>query len=88
MQLLFGLGLVACGLLPYCSNLSDGFRAAAFPLVAATLTRDPMLVAGVTVAQVVPWVVAGPLAGVVVDRVDRGRRGGFGRRFSSEYQHS
>lgn len=55
------------------SNLSDGFRAAAFPLVAATLTRDPMLVAGVTVAQEVPWVVAGPLAGVVVDRVDRGR---------------
>jgi len=30
-------------------------------------------VAGVTVAQEVPWILAGPLAGVVVDRVDRRR---------------
>jgi predicted MFS family arabinose efflux permease len=53
------------------SNLSDGVRAAAFPLLAATLTRDPVLVAGVAVAQQVPWIVAGPVAGVVADRVDR-----------------
>lgn len=55
------------------SNLSDGIRAAAFPLLAAALTRDPFLVAGVTVAQEVPWLLAGPFAGVVVDRVDRRR---------------
>ena len=55
------------------SNLSDGIRAAAFPLLAVTLTRDPVLVAGVTVAQQVPWLIAGPLAGVIVDRSDRKR---------------
>jgi MFS family permease len=55
------------------SNVSDGIRAAAFPLLAASLTRDPLLVAGVTAAQQLPWLVAGPLAGVVVDRGDRRR---------------
>lgn len=36
------------------SNLGDGVRAAAFPLLAASLTRDPILIAGVGVATQLP----------------------------------
>lgn len=53
------------------SNLGDGIVLAALPLLAAELTRDPVGVAGVTVAAQLPWLVFGLLAGVVVDRVDR-----------------
>ncbi|MFC7621181.1 MFS transporter [Microlunatus sp. GCM10028923] len=53
------------------SNLGDGIRAAAFPLLAASLTSSPALVAGVAVAGQVPGLLFGLLAGVVADRVDR-----------------
>ena len=33
------------------SNLGDGIRAAAFPLLAATLTRNPILISGVAIAR-------------------------------------
>jgi MFS family permease len=52
------------------SDLGDGLRLAAFPLLAATLTTDPRLVAGLVVAQYVPWLLLGIPAGAVVDRVD------------------
>jgi MFS family permease len=55
------------------SNLGDGVRLAALPLLAASLTRDPELVAGVRVATTVPWLLLALVAGVVVDRVDRRR---------------
>lgn len=55
------------------SNLGDGIRAAAFPLLVAFLTRDPAAVAGLSVALHLPWLVGGLPAGVVVDRVDRRR---------------
>lgn len=36
---------------PLLTNLGDGVRAAAFPLLAAELTRDPLMVAGVAMAE-------------------------------------
>ena len=53
------------------SNLGDGIRLAALPLLALELTSDARLIAGVTAASFLPWVVIGPLAGAIVDRHDR-----------------
>ncbi|WP_030941361.1 MFS transporter [Streptomyces sp. NRRL S-646] len=53
------------------SNLGDGLVLAAAPLLAVTMTRDPMLVAGMTVAQFLPWVVFTLPAGALADRIDR-----------------
>lgn len=55
------------------SNLGDGIREAALPLLAASLTRDPLLVAGVAAAGRLPWLVFGLVSGAIVDRVDRRR---------------
>ena len=55
------------------SNLGDGVRLAAFPLLAVTLTQDPRLVAGVAVVQYLPWLFLGIPAGAIADRVDRRR---------------
>jgi MFS family permease len=55
------------------SNLGDGLRMVALPLLAVTLTRDPLLVAGVTALMFVPWLTIGPVAGAIVDRVDKRR---------------
>ncbi len=55
------------------SNLGDGIRLAALPLLAASLTDSALLVAGVTAAQFLPWLVVGPIGGVIVDRADRRR---------------
>jgi MFS family permease len=53
------------------SNLADGIGIAAAPLLAASLTRDPLLVAGLTVAQRLPWFVFSLVSGAIVDRSDR-----------------
>lgn len=53
------------------SNLGDGIRLAALPLLAIELTDDARLIAGVTAVTFLPWVIAGPLTGVLVDRVNR-----------------
>lgn len=55
------------------SNLADGPLQAAAPLLVATLTRDPLAVAGMTVVQFLPWLVATLPAGAIADRVDRRR---------------
>ncbi|MFE9243104.1 MFS transporter [Nocardiopsis sp. NPDC006938] len=55
------------------SNLGDGMMFVALPLVAALLTNDPLLVAGLTAVRYLPWLLVGLFAGVVVDRVDRVR---------------
>jgi MFS family permease len=54
-----------------CSNLSDGVYLVAAPLLAATLTRDPALVAGVSVAFGLPWMLFPLVSGALVDRFDR-----------------
>jgi MFS family permease len=53
------------------SNAGDGIDAAALPLLAATLTRDPRLVAGMGVAFTLPWLLFALPAGAIVDRLDR-----------------
>ncbi|MGW2636925.1 MFS transporter [Streptomyces sp. NPDC001348] len=53
------------------SDLGDGLRLSALPLLAASLTDSPMAVAGVTVAAGLPWLLLSLLGGALVDRVDR-----------------
>ena len=55
------------------SNLGDGVTLVAGPLLAATLTRDPRLVAGLAVAQRLPWLLFSLVSGALVDRLDRRR---------------
>jgi MFS family permease len=55
------------------SNLGDGVLLASLPLLARSLSDDPLAVSLVTVAATSPWLVLGLVAGVVVDRVDRVR---------------
>ncbi|MDY7104636.1 MAG: MFS transporter [Actinomycetota bacterium] len=55
------------------SNLGDGINIAALPLLAATLTRDPLAVAGVAFAGRLPWLMLALPAGAVVDRLPRAR---------------
>lgn len=53
------------------SNIGDGLMLTAMPLLAVTLTRDPVLVAGVQTAAMLPWLLFSPVAGAIVDRLDR-----------------
>ncbi|MFJ9557496.1 MFS transporter [Nocardiopsis sp. NPDC101807] len=53
------------------TNLGDGVLATVLPLIAATLTHDPLAVSGLLVARYLPWLLLGPFAGVLLDRVDR-----------------
>jgi predicted MFS family arabinose efflux permease len=55
----------------WASNLGDGLELAAAPLLVASLTRDPRLVALATLLQRLPWLVFGLPAGVLADRLDR-----------------
>ena len=55
------------------SNLGDGIRQAALPLAAVSITEDPRLVAGVAVAQRLPWLLLILPGGVLADRLDRRR---------------
>jgi len=55
------------------SNLGDGVYATALPLLAATLTRDPLLVSLVAFAEWLPWLLFGLLSGALLDRWDRRR---------------
>ncbi|AZM47092.1 MFS transporter [Streptomyces sp. WAC 06738] len=55
------------------SNLGDGVRLTALPLLAAAVTRDPVAVAAVSVAAELPWLLVSLPAGALADRVDRRR---------------
>lgn len=55
------------------SNLGDGMLVASGPLLVASQTRDPFLVAAAAFLQRLPWLLFGLFAGVVADRVDRRR---------------
>ena len=55
------------------STLGDGMREVALPLLAATITRDPALVAAVSLAGRLPWLVLTLVSGALVDRLDRRR---------------
>ncbi len=53
------------------SNIGDGIALAAGPLLVASQTRDPLLVAAAAFLQALPWLLFGLYAGVVADRHDR-----------------
>src|SRR5206468_1319142 len=53
------------------SNLGNGMTVTAAPLLAASLTHDPRLVAGLSAATMLPWLVCGLTGGAIADRVDR-----------------
>jgi len=45
----------------------------AFPLLAALLTRDPILISGITIATKLPWLLFSLFTGAISDRMDRRR---------------
>ncbi len=53
------------------SNLGDGVALVAAPLLAVSLTRDPVLVSGLAFAQRLPWLLFPLVSGAIADRVDR-----------------
>ena len=53
------------------SNLGDGFALSAGPLLVASQSRDPRLVAAAVFLQQLPWLVFGLFAGALADRLDR-----------------
>jgi len=53
------------------SNLGDGVAGIAYPWLASAITRDPILIALIAVAQRLPWLIFSLPAGVITDRVDR-----------------
>jgi MFS family permease len=55
----------------WVSNIGDGLALAAGPLLVASLTRDPLLIALAGLLQRVPWLLFGLLAGALADRLDR-----------------
>ena len=55
----------------WTSNIGDGIALAAAPLLIASLTSSPVLVAAGAVMQFLPWLVFGLHAGAVADRFDR-----------------
>ena len=55
----------------WASNLGDGLMMAAAPLLVASQTRNPVLVATAAMAAQLPWLLFGLLAGALADRLDR-----------------
>jgi predicted MFS family arabinose efflux permease len=55
----------------WVSNIGDGLMLAAGPLLVASQTREPVLVAAAAMAQQLPWLLFGLLAGALADRLDR-----------------
>lgn len=53
------------------SNLADGIGRTALPLLAATYTRNPVLVSGLITFAFLPWLLFALPSGALVDRVDR-----------------
>ncbi|UTT61613.1 MFS transporter [Microcella humidisoli] len=55
------------------SSLGDGIARTASPLLAARLTDDPVLIAGIGAVAMLPWLFFALPAGILVDRMDRRR---------------
>ncbi|QIG40549.1 MFS transporter [Microbacterium sp. 4R-513] len=53
------------------SNLADGLGRTAVPLIATTLTRDPLAISVIGALAFLPWLIFGLPAGMIVDRFDR-----------------
>lgn len=53
------------------SNLADGLLAVAAPLLAITLTKDPVLISMMSALVMLPWLLFAIPIGLIVDRVDK-----------------
>ncbi len=53
------------------SNLSDGLLAVAAPLLAITLTKDPVLISMLSAFVMLPWLLFAIPIGLIVDRMDK-----------------
>ncbi len=53
------------------SSLGDGIARTVSPLLAARLTDDPVLIAGIGAVAMLPWLFFALPAGILVDRMDR-----------------
>ena len=53
------------------SSLADGIARVAAPLLAARLTDDPLLIAGIAAVSMLPWLFFAIPSGVLLDRIDR-----------------
>ena len=53
------------------TNLADGVLSAAAPLLAITLTKNPVLISMLSALVMLPWLFFAIPIGVIVDRVDR-----------------
>ncbi|MDC7802794.1 MFS transporter [Sphingomonas sp. BLCC-B65] len=53
------------------SNLADGVGRTAVPLIAITLSSDPLVISVLSALAFVPWLIFGLPAGMIVDRLDR-----------------
>jgi MFS family permease len=57
----------------WTSNVGDGVALAAAPLLIASMTSSPILVAAGAILQFLPWLIFGLHAGAIADRLDRRR---------------
>ena len=57
----------------WTSNIGDGIALSAAPLLIASLTSSPLLVAAGAMMQFLPWLLFGLLAGSIADHQDRRR---------------
>jgi len=57
----------------WTSNVGDGVALAAAPLLIASMTSSPLLVAAGAILQFLPWLLFGLHAGAIADRFDRRR---------------
>jgi len=57
----------------WVTNAGDGISLAAGPLLVASQTRQPFLVASAALLHRLPWLILGLYAGAIADRVDRRR---------------
>lgn len=55
------------------SNLGDGIRLAALPLLTIQITTDPLAVGAVSAFSFLPWLLLSLIGGAVADRYDRRR---------------
>jgi MFS family permease len=55
----------------WTTNLGDGLMMAAGPLLVASQTRNPLLVAAAAMSFQLPWLLFGLVAGAMADRLDR-----------------
>lgn len=68
-----GPGFRRLWLATWVSSAGDGMVVVVLPLAAALVTRDPILVAGLTTAARLPWLLLSLLTGAFADRLDRRR---------------